>query len=330
MEAATNWHAAKLVQIDQVAEDVRRLTWETDWQGGRFDPGSHVQLSLIIDGKVEQRSFSCLPGTGAGGRIVIGGRLRPDTRGGSRYLFGLQPGARISITEPANHFPLDWRAPAHALVAGGIGITPIMGMAYALQQRGLPFALHYAGRSVETMPFVDELTERLGTACHTYRDEAGERINLKAVIDTLPPGGQLYLCGPISMLEAAKTLWAQAGRPLDGLRFETFGDSGRHPTQAFEVEVADHGVRVTVPAGRSMLDALEDAGIEMMSDCRRGECGICAVTVLEHDTAIDHRDVFLSEHQKTEGGKMCACVSRAAGGRVVIDTGLRQAKSKAA
>lgn len=330
MEAVSVWYGAKLVEVEDVAADARRFVWETEWAGGRFDPGSHVKLSLIVDGRVEQRSFSCLPGTGADGRIVIGVRLRPDSRGGSRYLFGLKPGARISITSPMNHFPLDWKAEAHVLVAGGIGITPIMGMAYALQQRGLPFQLHYAGRDDASLAFGAELAERLGPLLTCYRDALGEKIDLKGIINALPPLGQLYLCGPIGMLEAAKRLWADAGRPLDALRFETFGDSGRHPTEAFDVEVADYGMRVHVPAGRSMLDALEEAGIELMSDCRRGECGLCAVTVAAHDRPIDHRDVFLSEEEKAEGHRMCACVSRAAGGVVTIDTGLRLAREKAA
>jgi len=111
---------------------------------------------------------------------------------------------------------------------------------------------------------------------------------------------------------------------MSRLRFEVFGDSGRFAEQPFSVTVPQYGRTVEVRADQTMLDALMEAGIDMVYDCRRGECGLCAVSIVDASTPIDHRDVFFSPEERHEGEKMCACVSRAVGGSVTIDTGYRQ------
>jgi vanillate O-demethylase ferredoxin subunit len=120
-------------------------------------------------------------------------------------------------------------------------------------------------------------------------------------------------CGPIRMLDAARRAWLEAGRSLSDLRYETFGSGGLLPTEPFRVRLKGKGVELLVPRDRSMLEALNDAGYEIISDCRRGECGVCAIDLVEIDGAVDHRDVFFSEHQKRESRKICPCVSRARG-----------------
>ena len=103
------------------------------------------------------------------------------------------------------------------------------------------------------------------------------------------------------MLEAVKRAWTAAGRAQADLRFETFGSSGRLPAQAFEVRIPRHDLSITVPADATLLEALDAAGVQTLWDCRRGECGLCAMDVLAVDGEIDHRDVFLSAHEKAEG-----------------------------
>jgi ferredoxin len=125
------------------------------------------------------------------------------------------------------------------------------------------------------------------------------------------------------MLEAAKEAWAAGGRPVSRLRYEVFGDSGAFAEAPFQVEVAHRNVLVEVRPDQSLLEALTGAGIDMVYDCQRGECGLCAVDVLATEAEIDHRDVFFSAAEKREGKRMCACVSRLAGGRAVIDVGYR-------
>jgi vanillate O-demethylase ferredoxin subunit len=127
----------------------------------------------------------------------------------------------------------------------------------------------------------------------------------------------------MGMLNAVKSAWAEAGRPIGRLRYEVFGDSGEFAEAPFRVEVPGRQVTVEVRPEQTLLEALLGAGIDMIYDCERGECGLCAVEVLEHDRAIDHRDVFFSEEEKHSGRRMCACVSRLAGGKAVIDVGYR-------
>jgi len=128
------------------------------------------------------------------------------------------------------------------------------------------------------------------------------------------------VCGPIGMLEAAKRAWQESGRPVDGLRFETFGNSGRYASEPFTVRIPRLGKEIVVARNQTMLHALEAAGVDMIFDCRRGECGLCAVKILEVDGKVDHRDVFFSDAQKATNAQLCTCVSRVVGGSITIDT----------
>jgi vanillate O-demethylase ferredoxin subunit len=128
----------------------------------------------------------------------------------------------------------------------------------------------------------------------------------------------------MGLFDAANAAWRAQGRPADRLRFETFGNSGRFASEAFSVRVAHLERTVEVAANQTILSALEAAGIDMISDCRRGECGVCAVTIVDATGAVDHRDVFFSDAEHQKNRKLCVCVSRVAGGGITIDTGARQ------
>ena len=166
-------------------------------------------------------------------RIAV--KLLPDTRGGSAYMWSLVPGARLTISTPGNHFELGRGRPEYLLLAGGIGITPIYTMALALAQAGPSFRLLYACRRRQ-----DLALRRRAAGAHR-RPPAGlpRRGGRAGSISTaeiarLAPGGELYVCGPIGMLEAAKRAWQRSGRPVDELRFETFGNSGRFASRALQ------------------------------------------------------------------------------------------------
>ena len=182
------------------------------------------------------------------------------------------------------------------------------------------FRLLYACRRRQDLAFADELQNCIGHRLQTFIDEEGARIDLDAEIARLCPGGELYVCGPIGMLEAAKRHWQRSGRPVDQMRFETFGNSGRFASEPFKVKIPRLGVEVDVPLNQTMLEALEAAGIEMIFDCRRGECGLCALTIIETDGIVDHRDVFFSDDEKAANCKLCTCVSRVIGGSITVDT----------
>lgn len=318
MRYIDQWDTVVVTAVRDLTPSVRELTLETPWTAGH-SPGAHIDVEVLIDGRPDTRSYS-LVGESAGPVRRIAVKDEARSRGGSRYMWSLAPGARLKVTPPSNSFELSLEPTAYLLVAGGIGVTPIVAMASALTRRGARVSMIYAGRSRGDMAYLDELGAALGerlTICAD--DEAGGPPDLSAAFAALESDAQAYVCGPGPMLEAAKAAWAAAGRPPSRLRFETFGSSGRYPNAAFTVRVPRLGVEVQVPETRSMLDALADAGVEVLADCRRGECGLCALEVIAVDGAIDHRDVFLSEGQREAGQKICACVSRMAAGAITIE-----------
>lgn len=290
-----------------------------------WDAGAHMQVQLLVNGQVQTRCYS-LVGLPDGVSYRIAVKRMDDGRGGSRAMWQLAVGDRLQVSEPQNHFPLDLSAPHYLLVAGGIGITPLVMMAQQLRahalKTGATLRMLYGVRTQEELAFLPLLREALGDALQTFVGERGEVMDLAAEIAALPAGAQLYTCGPVAMLEALRKAWAQAGRPAASLRFETFGSSGRFAAQAFRVQVPRHHIDIMVPADTTLLDALENAGIEALSDCRRGECGLCAMDVLALEGEADHRDVFLSEHEKQECSRICACVSRVVGS-VTLDSAYR-------
>jgi vanillate O-demethylase ferredoxin subunit len=228
-------------------------------------------------------------------------------------MWRLAVGDRLRITTPQNHFPLALSAPAYLLVAGGIGITPLVLMAQTLSQRGASLRMLFGARSEAELAFADVLRAQLGDRLQTAIADKGEQIPFETEIVALPKGGLMLICGPLPMLDAARAAWTAAGRPLADLRYETFGSSGRFAPQAFRLQVPRHNLDITVEAQTSLLETLEGAGVMAMYGCRRGECGLCAMDVLALDGEIDHRDVFLSEHEKTANQRMCVCVSRVLG-----------------
>lgn len=323
MREIISWQPARLRAVRDVTPDIRLFEIEPE----RFEPptpGSNINIIVQIEGRPDTRSYSIVgPCTDGVYRIAV--KLLPDSRGGSAYMHGLQPGARLTISEPGNHFELARNRPEYLLVAGGIGITPIYTMAHALADAGARFRLLYACRTRQDLAFAEELQARIGEKLQIFVDEEGGRIDLPAEIARLAPSGELYVCGPIGMLEAAKHAWQESGRPADGLRFETFGNSGRYASEPFTVRIPRLGKEILVSRNQTMLDALEAAGVDMIYDCRRGECGLCAVRILEVEGVVDHRDVFFSDAQKAANTHLCTCVSRVAGGGIAIDTADRTA-----
>ncbi len=315
------WRDARVSEIRAVADDVRRIAFAVDGALPRFDPGSHTNIRVEIGGEAANRTYTVVPSSAS--EIAVAVKLHPQSRGGSRYMWSLEPGQQVRLTVPENRFELSFRASHYLLLAGGIGITPIFGMAAALASRGSALRVVYGARSRGHMAFAEEMKDLLGNRLVLRDNSVGEHIDLAAEFANLPPDAECYLCGPIGMLEAAKAAWAAADRSTSRLRYEVFGDSGLFAEEAFTVDVLNRNVSVSVRPDQTLLEALMSAGVEMIYDCQRGECGLCAVKVLETSATIDHRDVFFSSEEKGHGDRLCACVSRLAGGRALIDVGYR-------
>lgn len=321
MRNRLEWRNGRVASLRHVADDVLCLTFAVEGALPRFDPGSHTNIRVDIGERHAVRTYTVVPAPK--GHLAVAVKLHPQSRGGSRHMWSLREGDPVRLTVPENRFELSWRAPHYLLLAGGIGITPIYGMAKALIGRGASVRLVYGARATGLMAFRQELQELLGERLVLRDNSVGEHVDLEGEFAALPPDGECYLCGPIGMLEAAKEAWVGTGRPLSRLRYEVFGDSGLFAEEAFSVDILNRNQSVTVRPDQTLLEALLDAGVDMVYDCQRGECGLCAVKVLDRQGAIDHRDVFLSAEQKAENDRMCACVSRLTAGGGTIDVGYR-------
>lgn len=310
--------------VHDVASDVRMIEIEPAAEASAYPTGAHLDIAVVVDELPDIRSYSLVGERPVDGAYRIAVKEIDDSRGGSKFVRALEPGAEIEVSQPQSHFELQYGRPDYLFVAGGIGITPLVGMAHALERHGKPFRLLYAARTREQMPFVDELAELLGDRLELFVSSEGSRLDLAAEIDKLDAEGELYLCGPLRLRDAAGKAWSEKERNPDRLQFETFASGGRFAPEEFVVRLHDQdGSEIRVRKNRTLLDALKDHGVEMMWDCLRGECGLCACQVLEVEGELDHRDVFLSEEQQREGDTIISCVSRAVGGAIAIDTGFR-------
>jgi vanillate O-demethylase ferredoxin subunit len=275
--------------------------------------GGHIDVGVMAGGTMDTRSYSL---TGGEGCYRIAVKRDAEGRGGSTYMWSLKPGARLRISNAKTNFPLAYGRPDYVLIAGGIGITPLYGTALALARLGSKVRLHYCARGESELAFGDELRSALGERLTVHVPP--RRLDLAAVLGGVAAGGLVMVCGPLRMIDEARRIWKGLGRAATDLRFETFGSSGAHAPEAFRVRLPQLGREIVVSEGQSMLDALESAGIGVISDCRRGECGVCAINIVGVEGRVDHRDVFFSEQQKIENAKICACVSRAIG-TIAID-----------
>jgi vanillate O-demethylase ferredoxin subunit len=318
MRAAPDWVRCIVREAVDAAIGVRMITLVPERGFIASMPGAHIDVQVALGGVLRSRSYSVVEDRDRGWTIAV--RRLENGRGGSLLMCGLQAGDVVMATPPSSHFDLSPSGPDYLLIAGGIGVTPLVGMARRLAPRSKVRML-YAGRSRAHMAFMGTLGSLLGDRLSVYADDEGRMINLAREFAALHPEGEAYLCGPAGMLAAARTAWRDAGRPEALLRFETFGTGGGADPEPFRVHVRDHGITLDVARDASLLDALAAAGIEVAHDCLRGECGLCAVDVVG-EAEIDHRCVFLSDEQRRESAKLCICVSRASG-EITVDTGFR-------
>lgn len=273
-----------------------------------FTPGAHVTLKLR-PGLERQYSLCNEPD---GNDYVIAVKLEPESRGGSAAMHKLREGDVIEARSPVNQFAVDWSADHLVLVAGGIGITPLLAMARAARRRGKSFELHYFARSAQHAAFQDQITA-FGEQAKLYLGVQPQHVGreLQRIVGRRPAGAQLYMCGAAPFMNAVREAAAGAW-PADAIHCEYFRpedprtDAGDLP---FDIVVSSTGARFTVAPGSSMLQTLEANGVIPDSSCREGVCGMCVVPLLEG--VPDHRDDFLGEDARRAGEMVALCVSRA-------------------
>ncbi|MFK7996189.1 MAG: 2Fe-2S iron-sulfur cluster-binding protein [Granulosicoccus sp.] len=283
-----------------------------------YTAGSHIEFDL---GSAGRRSYSLVdwPGNAARetGLYTVAVQREKTGAGGSQAMHALSVGQTITTTMPQNNFRLlDGDQPV-LLLAGGIGITPMISMATQLSHDGRPFQLHYSARSASRMGFADSLKKAFSNAVNLYLDDSNP-LDLLTLMQSQQPDTRVYLCGPRGMIEAARRAAMDEGLSENNIHIELFStpDAGEGDS-AFEVEISNTGQVVQVAADQSIIEALESVGIDVMYDCQRGDCGICQCDVISG--IPDHRDVVLSDDERASGKVMQICVSRAKSSRLVID-----------
>ncbi|KGF69443.1 ferredoxin [Hoeflea sp. BAL378] len=297
--------------------DIKRLEFVgVDGAEVAWSAGAHVRVHLT-DGTSRAYSLLALPGPDLGG-LVLGVLLEKGGRGGSRFMHALKPGDKVRISDPVNQFALqDHDGPA-ILIAGGIGITPILSMADELSRAGRRFDVHYAGRSEGRLAFVDDMKRICGDRLHLHYDDQDTALDIAAVLKAAARNAHVYFCGPTGMIEAVKAIAGSQGFPPDQLHYELFSAEIDHASDtAFDVVVKSSGQVVHVPADKTIIEALEEAGLDPLYDCKRGDCGICQCEVIEGEP--DHRDIILTDAEKASGKVMQICVSRSKTPRLVLD-----------
>ncbi|WP_345783230.1 PDR/VanB family oxidoreductase [Actinomycetospora termitidis] len=278
-----------------------------------WEPGAHVDLA--VGEHVRQYSLCGDPAHRRRYRVAV---LRePASRGGSAHVHErLRPGDEVEVGGPRNHFPLA-DAPRHLLVAGGIGITPVLTMAADLAARGTDWRLVYLGRSRRSMAFLDDLTVLDGGSGRltVHTDDVDGAPDLDVLLAGLDAATAVSVCGPAGLIGAVEAHCLAHGLPAP--RAERFAAAARDDDEVltpFDVVVASTGARVTVPADRSALEVLDEAGLTLPNACRDGVCGSCLVGVVAGEPW--HRDA-LTEPDRTD--VLAPCVSRARGAELVLD-----------
>lgn len=302
----------KVDRIEAATPRVRRIVLSSASGGNlpAFAAGAHIDIELPNE---ETRSYSLLNDCPEADRYIVGVLREPDGFGGSVYLHDrLAVGDILKASAPSNDFPLYEAGEANILIAGGIGITPIMSMAGRLAELGRDYTLHYCARSEEEAAFLDELRARHRDRLKTHFDggDAARGLDLKALLGARPPGAHVYVCGPIGLIR--DTIAATADWPQGTVHYELFKGSAadltaEHHDQPFDIVLKKAGKTFTVPADKSILAVLKAEGFKIKTLCTSGRCGTCRVGYLSGK--VDHRDEVLDDDERQTF--LQVCVSRA-------------------
>lgn len=284
-----------------------------------WTPGAHIDLMMTPS---LVRQYSLCGDTADRGEWRVGVLLDPESRGGSQFVHDkLHEGSRVRVRGPRNHFPLV-SSPRYLFIAGGIGITPMLPMIAAAEATGADWRLLYGGRQRSTMAFVDNL-ERYGeraTICpRDAKDGTNFRGNLTSALSEPQEDTLVYCCGPEGLLTAVEE--ACSHWPEGSLHIERFSakvlEAPSDALDSFEVECQRSGLTLTVTQDKSIYEACEEAGVDVLGSCMEGVCGTCECDIIEGEG--DHRDSVLNDTEKEANETIMICVSRSRSERLVLD-----------
>ena len=285
-----------------------------------FKAGAHIDVHLG-NGLVRQYSLCNPPSETQRYQIAV---LRdPASRGGSEAVHAqVKEGQVLEISAPKNHFPLATDAKKHLLLAGGIGVTPLMAMAEQLSGDGADFALHYFARSATKAAFVDRFSaSAFASRVHTHWDDVPQDppVSLSTLIGQPQSGQHLYVCGPKGFMDAVLATARAQTWPEDQLHFEFFGGQVVHDASdaPFTVKIASSGQEIQVGADQTVIQALHKAGVDVPIACEQGVCGTCLVRVLSG--MPEHKDMYLTPEEQDANDQFTPCCSRSKSAVLVLD-----------
>lgn len=304
------------------AEDI--VTFELADPHGRplpaFSAGAHIDVQVKTD---VVRQYSLCNHPEERDRYLIGVLRDPASRGGSVAMHDeIQVGDLLPISAPKNHFPLAHDAKRSLLLAGGIGVTPILCMAERLAHTDADFVMHYCTRSPERTAFLERIRQgEFAERAHFHFDEGKpeQKLDLETLVATPDPDTHLYVCGPKGFIDFVLATCKAKGWDSHQLHTEYFAGAEADTSHdgSFEVKIASSGASFTVPADKTVHQVLEENGIEVMVSCEQGVCGTCLTRVLEGEP--DHRDLYLEEHEHAANDQFTPCCSRAKSKTLVLD-----------
>ncbi|MEH6576070.1 MAG: PDR/VanB family oxidoreductase [Amphritea sp.] len=312
--------ATRITAVEQVAENVRAYTLACDDQSAlpEFSAGAHIDL-LLDNGLIRQYSLCSDPARCHEYQVAV--LLEDEGRGGSAWIHKhLQQDTELQIHAPRNHFELNESADNYLLIAGGIGITPIMLMAARLQQLNKPFKLHYLSRTPEQAAFAEQLSQQLGDQiqCHYSYGDSNKRLNIAELFSAQQQSTEVYTCGsePLlqSILDAAED---KANIKVIYERFSAAPIDDSIVNGGFEVELANSGKVIEILPEQSILEVLRAEGHQIETMCEEGLCGSCEVGLLEGEA--DHRDSVLTADEQAEQSVLMVCCSRANSARLKLN-----------
>ncbi|MCK1716424.1 PDR/VanB family oxidoreductase [Bradyrhizobium sp. 141] len=286
------------------------------------ESGSHVELHFGGGERHLVRHYSIVgPLTLAGDpepfwRIAV---QREDRGRGSAFIHAsFRPGTALRVSPQINAFRLSRHRANTLLIAGGIGVTPMVAMARSLRRRNMEFSMLYAGQDRSAMAYVDELESLCGDRLTLHETKRDGIPGLVRLLSDQPAETVAHVCGPSALIEALRDAAASLGWRKERVRFEVFNAAHRPDDSDFEVRLPT-GRRIRVGAGTTILEALELAGVDTLSSCRRGECGLCITDVANCDGELDQRDRYFSTEERRAGRQIAICCSRISGRALVLN-----------
>lgn len=323
MSVASSTLMVRVARKAVEAQDICSLEL-VDADGGAlpsFSAGSHIDVHLP-GGVVRQYSLCNDPAETH--RYLVAVLRDPGSRGGSIAVHdAVKEGDTLTISAPKNHFALAHEVRRSLLLAGGIGVTPILCMAERLAVIDADFEMHYAARSRERMAFIERIQGSAFAGRVQFHFDDGvpeQKLDLGAVLARPEAGTHLYVCGPKGFMDAVLATARAKGWSEFHLHWEFFAGTDAAPRsgdEAFEVQLASSGRVITVAPDKTVTQALAEAGVEIAVSCEQGVCGTCLTRVL--DGTPDHRDSYLTPQEQAANDQFTPCCSRSKSACLVLD-----------